>query len=366
MKHNVRMRDRMLAVIQGREHDRVPFAQYNIRSEKDPAVILGLAASNEEIWSVIGRENMGILRWGRVHRLEHPNCHFHREDIFEGGLQGRRTILHTPIGELCEERFYDPTFGSPSIKSHYVREMKDYKVLAAFLKDVIVHETIDDFLKIQKEVGEDGVVQLWAGRTPFQQLWIEWVSIEDLACHMADCPEQVEECIALMVRNLRKLFEIIRKAPIPYAVFPDNITAPIVGEKYFRQYCVPLYDELANILADRNIPVLVHMDGDLKPLWKAIGQSKIGGLESFSPPPSNDTTAKEALSMWPHMRLLLNFPSSVHLASPEQVYRTATQILEEAGHSGQLQIQISENVPPDVWRTSFPMIVKAIKDFGKI
>ena len=91
----------------------------------------------------------------------------------------------------------------------------------------------------------------------------------------------------------------------------------------------------------------------------------MGGLESFSPPPSNDTSAKEALSMWPNMRLLLNFPSSVHLASPEEIYRTTAQILAEAGHSGQLQIQISENVPPDVWRKSFPVIIKAIEDFGK-
>ncbi len=168
-----------------------------------------------------------------------------------------------------------------------------------------------------------------------------------------------------MVRNFRKLFEIIRKAPIPYALFPDNITAPVIGEKYFRKYCVPLYDELADMLATRNIPVLVHMDGDLKPLWKAIGESKVGGLESFSPPPSNDTTAKEALSMWPHMRLLLNFPSPAHLGAPQEIYETASRILEEAGHSGQLQIQISENVPPDVWRKSFPVIVKAIEDFGR-
>ena len=40
----------MLAVVQGREQDRVPFVQYS-----------NLAAPNEEIWSVIGRENMGLL-----------------------------------------------------------------------------------------------------------------------------------------------------------------------------------------------------------------------------------------------------------------------------------------------------------------
>ena len=65
-----------------------------------------------------------------------------------------------------------------------------------------------------------------------------------------------------MVRNFRKQFEIIRSAPISHANFGDNITAPVIGTQYFRNYCVPLYNELADILAARNIPVVVHMDGD--------------------------------------------------------------------------------------------------------
>ena len=40
------------------------------------------------------------------------------------------------------------------------------------------------------------------------------------------------------------------------------------------------------------------------------------------------------------------------------------KILEEAGHTGRLWIQISENVPPGAWRRSFPEIVRAIKEFG--
>ncbi|MGI6705867.1 MAG: hypothetical protein ACOX6S_06275 [Clostridia bacterium] len=69
--------------------------------------------------------------------------------------------------------------------------------------------------------------------------------------------------------------------------------------------------------------------------------------------------------MWPEKRLMLNFPSSVHLAEPDAIYSQARQILEEAGHTGRLWIQISENVPPGVWKRSFPQIVRAIQDFGK-
>ena len=54
----------------------------------------------------------------------------------------------------------------------------------------------------------------------------------------------------------------------------------------------------------------------------------------------------------------------LHLASPEQIRATADQILADAGHTGRLQIQISENVPLDRWQTSFPIIAEAIEAFG--
>ena len=44
---------------------------------------------------------------------------------------------------------------------------------------------------------------------------------------------------------------------------------------------------------------------------------------------------------------------------------TADQILADAGHTGRLQIQISENVPLDRWQLSFPIIAEAIEAFGK-
>jgi hypothetical protein len=184
----------------------------------------------------------------------------------------------------------------------------------------------------------------------------------------------MEEVVSLMGDILRRVFRVVRRAvgelPVPYVVFPENITAPVIGPAYFRRYCVPLYDELAEVLAGgspagRDVPVLVHMDGDLRPLWQAIGRSRVGGLDSLSPPPDNDTSAGEAAAMWPRMRLGVNFPSSVHLSRPEVIHAAAQRILEEAGRTGRLQIQISENVPPGRWKVSFPQIVRAIEAFGR-
>ena len=350
-------RERILAVIHGRTHDRVPFIQYD-----------NIAAPNEEIWAALGRDSVGVLRWSAVHRFEHRQCRVDSREFVRDGIRGQHTIIHTPVGDLTEERLFEPTFGGPAIKKHFVQDPRDYHVLMAYLRDLVVSDDVERFWRDWHELGDDGLPLVAVCRTPFQQLWIEWVSLEDLAAHLAEAPEVAEECMSLLAQIERRVFDVVWKAcvaaPIPHVDFPDNITAPVIGPRNFEKYCLPLYEELAGMLADRGVPVYVHMDGDLKPLWQLIGQSSIQGIDSLSPPPDNDTSVAAAIAMWPAKRLFVNFPSSMHLAAAEEVYETAWRILAEAGHSGRLAIQISENVPPGLWRKSFVEIARAVEEFG--
>ena len=347
------MRERMLAVLRGEKPDRVPFVQYRNASAPD-----------EEIWAVIGRENMGVMPWIRLHRVEHPNCRTHTEEISERGLRGLRTVIETPVGCMTEEKFYEPALNTASIRDHFVKTPEDYAVLQAYLEDSVVVEDLTAYHEACASLGEDGITLIRLERTPFQQLWVQWVSIADLALHMVDCPDRVARCVDAMVKEMRAVFEIVTRTPVPFVDFPDNITAPVIGDSNFREYCVPYYNELADMLADKRVPVLVHMDGDLKPLWDAIGETRIKGIDSLSPPPDNDTSVADALSLWPDRCVLVNFPSSVHLASPQAIYDQTGELLQQGGRSGQLQIQISENTPPGTWRKSYPEIVRAIRDFG--
>ena len=350
-------RQRMLAVIRGEKHDRVPFVQYH-----------GIAAPNDEVWDLIGRGNMGVLPWTAVHSVESPNCRFESEEFERNGRRGVRTVMRTSEGDLTEEKLFEPAFSSAAISKHFIQSPEDYRPFVAYLRDVIVHGNVAAFTQVRDWLGDDGIPLTAVPRTPYQQLWVQWVSLEDLSLHFVDCPDVLDEVISLMMDIQRRIHRIVRDAldevAIPMVGIPDNITAPAIGPRYFEKYCVPLYNELAGMLAEKNVPVFVHVDGDLRPLWDQIGASRIGGLDSMSPPPDNDTSVAAALSMWPDKRLWINFPSSVHLAEPDVIYEKTIQLLTEAKGTGRLQIQISENVPPGVWRKSFPAIVKAIEDFG--
>ena len=347
------MRERILAVVQGRPMDRVPFVIYE-------GILDG-----DALRRCLGPDRLGFMRWSKVHRVEHPHCRFVEKDFARGGARWRRNTLHTSAGSIYEERVFEDAYDSSSIRKHYVQEPQDYEVLWAYLTDSVILPDYDLYHRDAADLGDEGVPLVAVERTPYQQLWVQWVGLDTLGFHMVDCPDRVQHTIDLLRARARRIFEIAYRSPAPFIDFPDNITAPAIGPRRFRAYCVPLYDELAGMLAEDGRPVFVHMDGDLKPLWQAISDSRVGGLDSFAPAPDNDTTVAEAVALWPDMRLFVNFPSSQHLLPAEGVRAQAEEILAAAGHTGRLQIQVSENVPHAVWRTSMPAIAEAIEAFGE-
>lgn len=345
-------RDRILAILHGEPHDRVPFVQYDN------------LLPNQGVWDLIGRENVGRLRWCNPYRVEHPNCTWTETPVEKNGRPGAVITLGTPKGSLTAECFTEPTYGTRATHKHFVMELADYDVLDAFLEDTVVTPAPEIFQQQAAELGDDGLPMVSCQRTAWQQLWIQWAEAQDVACHFADDEDRVMRTVGLMQSIQRRVFDCICQVKPPFVDFPDNITAPMIGRDRFERFCMPMYRELSDRVAEFGSITFCHMDGDLKALWELIGKSGLSGLDSFSPPPDNDTSVADAIRVWPGMRLFMNFPSSVHLMPPDQIRERTREILSQGGDTGRLQIQLSENVPPTVWRTSLPVIAEEIRAFG--
>lgn len=352
------MRERLLAVLQGRSIDRVPLIMYE---DLMPIEHNGFRL-REQVQKEFGNR-IGLLRWSAIHKVRTPHCRFEVQKFYIDSQLWDRTTLYTPNGTLFQERAFEPAYHSASIRKHFISKASDYEVLWNYLEDGQILEDYARYNEDLNDLGEQGLPLPAVERSPFQQLWVEWVGLDRLALHYEDYPDLVEHTVNILNKRARRIFEIAYFSPTPFIDFPDNITAEAIGLKRFQKYNVPLYNELADMLSERNAIVFVHMDGNLKPLWSAITSSKIGGIDSFSPVPDNDTMVEEAINMWPDKRLFVNFPSSVHLRSYDEVRDEAEAILAAGGHTGRLEIQFSENVPYNVWQTSFKAVADAVEAF---
>ena len=359
------VKDRMLAVLQGREHDRVPFAQYVLSQNFCQSFPL-----RNEVCEALGAQNVGFIRLVGIFGFRTPNCRFTHENIVYEGRDAVRHTMITPLGALNEVRLYEESMKSTAAATHYVKTEDDYKILLSYLRDIEVVEDLRDFNNAIEELGDYGLAYCYLPRTPFQQLWIQWTNMRDLAVHLAMAPDIMAEVFAAIESLNTRVFEAVCKTiqhvPVPYLVFGDNLTAPMIGDHYFRKYNVPAYNKMVDMIQETGVkvPVFVHTDGYLKALWEGFDECRIDGLESLSPPPDNDTSVADASARWPHMRFLVNFPSPAHLLEPPEIYDIAMNILEEGGRRGKLQIQISEDIAQGIWRKSYPQIIKAIRDFG--
>jgi len=347
------MRQRLTAFAREEPHDRVPFAQYD-----------GMIP-NEEIWSLLGRDNVGIIRWVWVYRLEQEHCRIESEPFERDGLRGERRTMVTPRGTLTAEIRFDPTYGSGATREHFVKELADYDILDAYLADIRVVFDPEPLARAKAELGEDGIPFTNGLRNPWQKLWVEYVDIADLAWHFAEDEDRVMTTIGHLDRLQRQVMNCVALSDSVYASIPDNITASMTSPALFARFCLPYYQEFSAQLAEKDVPLFCHMDGDLKPLWELIGQSGLRGLDSFSPQPDNDTSIAEAIAQWPGMQLAINYPSSVHLYDQEGVRQITRDLLAQGGHSGRLMIQLSENIPPNRWRATLPVIVGEILAFGQ-
>lgn len=79
------MRDRVLALVQGRALDGVPFVVYEGMFPID------------EVYTHLGRGKVGHLRWSAIHRTEHSHCHFQHETYHVGETRWQRDTGHMPM-----------------------------------------------------------------------------------------------------------------------------------------------------------------------------------------------------------------------------------------------------------------------------
>ncbi len=352
-------RQRMINMIRGEEVDQLPFAAYRGMLPID------------DIRRTFGVASVGLLGWTPAHRTISPNCARREETIvLEDGNEGVIDYLETPKGTLVQKRAIVPAWGGPwGWLEHYVKTAEDLEALLSYFQDSHVVVDTDGVNELNAELGEYGLPHVSLPRTPYQQLWIEWADINDVAALMVDAPDLIEEVFQAMAEHYIEATKATAQAATEcdfhHTTIGDNVTAPMIGPKMFEKWCVPYYRQAAEIMNEAGIRFMVHLDGDLKPLWDALDGSHIGGIDSLSPPPDNDTPVGMALERWSEMMIWANFPSSVHLREAAEIRSMTEQLLTEGGHTKRFWIQISENMPPEGWRKSFPEIIGAIREFGR-
>lgn len=213
-----------------------------------------------------------------------------------------RTELRTPVGclhlthELLPEGVAHGT--APYLKEHLIKEAADYAAALWIIERAEFVPAYDRVAAEETVIGEDGYVVPLLHRIPFQQVLLEYLGEAPLFYALHDERRNVERLLQALEEQLRAILDHLADFRVPYVEFPDNLHGAMTNPKLFRQHCLEPYRRYTDVLHAQGKRVGSHTDGDVRNLLGLLAETGLDVCESISPFPLTSMTFEEVWEAW--------------------------------------------------------------------
>lgn len=366
--------DRIKAVFHFKDPDRIPWAIY------PSYLILGSAELK------FRNKNLGLYCPMPVHRLRMPDLEV--KDVFKADeKRGIMTVIRTyftPKGELSGtlgfkyERAYRSMFADTAVSQlglvpgegiwpieYFFKKPSDYEILEFIIENSIYEPSYDGFVQTSHFLGAEGIAMAAVWKTPFQAIVNDWMGLEKCYLEYYDHPKKFQRLYGIMCGKQKELFRIIAHSPAEEVWIGENLTIDITSPKFFEKFCVPFYNEMADILHENNKVLGCHFDGKLKGLKNLIAETKLDFIDAFTPPPIGDLPIEEAKACWSDKVILCNFPENIFFKSKEEIERYTIDLLRKISPGNNFMLVTTENFPLDRWIEGFEVLADVLDKYGK-
>ncbi len=347
-------RERIIGALRGEMVDQVPLCLY-------PGLFPRGEAERK-----LRNEGVGIFHRVGVIGTHSPNVTTATATYAQEGRTYTRNTLRTPVGEVYETVRHGGGYGSSLRCEFFIKEPKDYKVMQFVVKDAKYSPAYDSFREAERLLGEDGAVIGSMSYTPMMQMLILWMGPDQFAVDYYEHPDEFFSLYEALCRRHEDQYEIAANSPAEFMIYGDNVTAEMIGLERFKKYVVPCYDKLGEAMRAKGKRAGSHLDGDLGLLKEGIRDSKLDFVEAYNPPPDGDLSIKDARACWGKKAIAINFTSSIHLASPQDIEAHTRELLRDSSPGAGFIIGVTENIPDQVWDKSLPVINRVLRESGRL
>jgi hypothetical protein len=274
----------------------------------------------------------------------------------EGGKRWRRTAYRTPVGEIHS------LHADNWPHKYLLVTPEDYRVMTYMVEHTRLFPNYEEYLAQEKEFSRWGVTVASAGRTPMQNILVDWAGLEQFSMHLFDFEDAVLTLYHAQLKQFRRMMEIVAAGPGKVVGVLENFTAETLGPERFARFHVPVYREIFPLLQASGKIVAAHFDGKLAACKALIADAPINLIESLTPPPEGDLTLKEARVAWPGKLFWSNINVGVWALPPAQLRREILRRVEEGSdHGARLAFEISEDLPAN-WEQAIPVVLDALRE----
>ena len=334
--------------------DRIPFTSYENKFTTGRAE------------RMLRNDGMCIVqRVPPFYRVATPNCET-KTCRMESGLDRTEihTVIETSAGRLTAVDVERPGANQNAWhEEHLFSGHDDYAKLVAYARDLVFTENYEAVERCVRSGQGDLFYRGYFRYSPMHEIMYTYMGIERFAFEWSDNPSKVLDVYEVLRAKRLDLAAVASNAPSMMFLIGGNVSGNVVSPGMFREYYLPDYNAVCDVLHAAGKLAAVHFDGITKPYADGIRESHLDCVEALTPPPTCDITVAEAHDLWPDKALWINFPSSVHLEGPDRIRAATREILEQCRPERRFLLGITEDVPADRWPVSFRIILDEVNEW---
>ena len=355
--------DRVLAVMQGRKPDRIPFCDRLelwhtalIRQGRLPAEFEGLSLieSHRKVgmgqlkfvvphdFCLRGVELTISVDGQAVSRETDPLSSRWpvMEDLVKADRPGATTFqFATPIGRISLRQVMLPeavTWAqSPYLDEHPIKEPKDFDTVRWIIEHIEVIPRFDRIREAEADIGDFGFVIPRIDRIPFQEVLIDLVGEVGTFYGLNDDPSRIHALLATIDELRVETAGVLSGLDVLYVEFGDNVTGHMTNPILFAEFAIPEYQRYSELYHAQGKKVGSHFDGEMKPLLRQLRETGLDVIESISPAPLTQCTFDE---LWesvgggpPVMWGIIPSPLLEERSPEEELHEFVDHVLETVG-----------------------------------
>jgi uroporphyrinogen-III decarboxylase len=203
--------------------------------------------------------------------------------------------MHTPLGGLSEIQQYLPTSFSWGYVKHYLETPADLPAFRSYIERLEFSPAYAEAERRKAIIGDNGVVLVYAPRSPFMEMVTNYAGIVPLVYLLNDAPDEMAELLALMEGKHDIAAEMAANSPADCVMIPENLSSEVVGARYYKLFLRPYERKWIERIRQNGKYSFIHLDGTLKGLIGLVSETGFDVIEAVTPLPCGDISMAQAM-----------------------------------------------------------------------
>ncbi|MHB8771091.1 MAG: uroporphyrinogen decarboxylase family protein [Syntrophales bacterium] len=392
-------RERMLAALEGRPTDCIPFVprldlwysanRYNgtLPGKYRNATLLDIVEDLDVGYHTVSADrslfddtldivDRALGMWRVRTKPHHPKFPAINRNV---SYQGDTTVVEylTPCGTIRTKTVYDESMRRAGISlshvsEHAIKGVEDYEAVAYIFEHAEVHPNYEGIARLKEEVGDRGLIVGTAsmGASAMHHILHELMPYDLFFCEYYDHAEELTRLAERMTRYIDRVVDVAIASPADIIQSGTNYDVQITWPPFFEKHILPAVAATADRCHAAGKFLLNHTDGENKGLLPFYLAGNIDIADAVCPAPMTALTLGEIREAFAgRITIWGGIPSVAVLDNTMNDYEFAAyldDLFVQMGKGDHLILSIADTAPPGMKFSRLERIARMAKGFGPV